>query len=106
MDNYLVTLATAPSTEVARDIARALLDRELAACVNIIPSMTSLYIWDGELCTDEEVLLIIKTTESAFDRLASAVADTHPYDVPEIIALTVKAGSKDYLDWIDEVVTG
>jgi len=104
MEDYLVTLVTAPSKEVARDIARALLNRELAACVNIVPSVTSLYIWDGELCTDEEVLLLIKTTRAAFEQLSLAVKDIHPYDVPEIIATPVAVGAEDYLDWIDETV--
>ena len=104
MKNTLVALVTAPSTDVGRDIAHALLDRKLAACVNIIPSITSLYTWEGELCVDEEVLLIIKTTTSAFDALTTAVKEIHPYDVPEIIALPLAGGSKDYLDWIHEVV--
>jgi periplasmic divalent cation tolerance protein len=61
-------------------------------------------VWEGEVCVDEELLLIIKTTESIFDELVSAVKDVHPYDVPEIIAVPLAAGSKDYLDWIQEVV--
>ena len=86
------------------EIAHKLLDRKLAACVNIIPTMTSLYTWEGEVCADEELLLIIKTTKSAFDELASTVEEIHPYDVPEIIAVPLAAGSKDYLDWIHQVV--
>ncbi len=105
MEDYLVALVTAPSMEVARDIARALLNHELAACVNIVPSVTSLYVWDGELCTDEEVLLLIKTKGSAFDPLASTIKDVHPYDVPEIIAMPIAAGAEDYLSWIEETVT-
>jgi periplasmic divalent cation tolerance protein len=104
VESYLVALITAPSKNVGRDIARTVLDRELAACVNIIPSMTSLYTWEGEFCSEEEVLLVVKTTESAFEGLASTVKDIHPYDVPEIIALPITAGSRDYLDWIAEVV--
>jgi periplasmic divalent cation tolerance protein len=104
METYLVALVTVPSTDVGRDVARALLDRKLAACVNIVPSISSFYTWEGEVCVDEEKLLIIKTTESAFDGLASAVKEIHPYDVPEIIALPLAAGSKDYLDWIHQVV--
>jgi periplasmic divalent cation tolerance protein len=104
MENTFVVLVTAPSTDVGRDIARALLDGKLAACVNIVPSITSLHTWKGELCVDEEVLLIIKTTTPAFDALTSAVKDIHPYDVPEIIALPLAVGSRDYLEWIHEVV--
>lgn len=104
MNAYLVALVTVPSKDVGRDVARALLDRKTAACVNIVPSISSFYTWEGEVCVDEELLLIIKTTESAFDELASTVEDIHPYDVPEIIALPIAAGSKDYLDWIQKVV--
>lgn len=104
MKDYLVTLVTAPSSDVGRDVARALLDRKLAACVNILPPMTSLYSWQGELCVDEEVLLIIKTTTRAIKELTAVVQDLHPYDVPEIIALPVAAGSEEYLGWVDEVV--
>lgn len=105
MENSFVVLVTAPSMDVGRDIARALLDGNLAACVNIVPSITSLYTWEGELCVDEEVLLIIKTTTSAFDALTSAIKSIHPYDVPEIIALPLAAGSRDYLDWLRGAVT-
>lgn len=104
MDEYLVALVSAPSSDVGRDVARALLDRKLAACANILPPMTSLYTWQGELCVDEEVLLVIKTTEPAFKELTAVVQDLHPYDVPEIIALPVISGLEEYLDWLDEVV--
>jgi len=104
MKAYLIALVTVPSTDVGNDVARTLLDRKLAACVNIVPSISSFYMWEGEVCVDEELLLIIKTTESTFEELVSAVKDVHPYDVPEIIALPLAAGSKDYLDWIQEVV--
>lgn len=104
MDDHLVALVTAPSSAVARDVARALLDRKLVACVNILPPMTSLYTWEGELCVDEEVLLIIKTAERAMEELTAVVQDLHPYDVAEIIAVPVVSGSKEYLDWVDDIV--
>jgi periplasmic divalent cation tolerance protein len=104
MEECIVVLVTVPSREVGRDVAHALLEQRLAACVNVVPSVVSFYTWEGELCSDEEVLLAIKTTGAAFDRLAAAVRAVHPYDVPEIIALPIVAGSADYLDWIDEVV--
>lgn len=104
MEKYLVALVTAPSSQVATDIARTLLERKLTACVNIASPIGSLYIWHGELCSDEEVLLVIKTRSAVFDELAAAVRAVHPYDVPEIIALPIVAGFQDYLDWIDEVV--
>jgi periplasmic divalent cation tolerance protein len=106
MEEYVVVLVTAPSKDVGRDVARALLEQKLAACVNVVPSIASLYTWEGELCSDEEVLLVIKSTGAAFDELVAAVRDVHPYDVPEIIALPIVAGSQDYLDWIGEAVEG
>ena len=101
--NYIFALVTVPSEEVGVAIAQTLLDRRLAACVNIVPAVNSLYVWEGELCSDDEVLLVIKSKAALFDELASVVQDAHPYDVPEIIALPIVAGSQDYLDWIEEV---
>lgn len=69
-------------------------------------SVTSIYTWEGELCIDDEVLLVIKTTGPAFHQLTAVVKDAHPYDVPEIIGLSVTAGSTEYLKWIDDNVTG
>lgn len=104
MDDYLVVFVTAPSQRVGRDLARGLVDRRLAACVSIIPSITSVYAWEGEVCVDEEVLLVIKTTRVALDGLTSSVRDLHPYDVPEIIAVPVTAGFPEYLEWVGESV--
>ena len=105
MNEYLVVLVTAPSESVGQDIASALLDRRLCACVNILPSMTSLYVWEGEVCRDPEVLVLIKTVESHFDALAEVVRELHPYDVPEIIATPIVQGSSDYLGWIEASTT-
>jgi periplasmic divalent cation tolerance protein len=106
MEAHIVVLVTAPSEDVGRDVARALLEQKLTACVNIVPSVASLYSWEGELCSDQEVLLVVKSTRAAFDQLAEVVHDIHPYDVPEVIALPIVIGSQNYLDWIDEVVDG
>lgn len=100
--NYIVALVTVPSEEVGTAVAQVLLDRKLTACVNIVPAVNSLYVWEGELCSDDELLLVIKSKAALFDELASVVQDAHPYDVPEIIALPIVAGSQDYLDWIEE----
>ena len=97
---YIVVLITVPSKDVGRQVARALLDQRLAACVNLVPGVSSLYIWEGQIQDDEEVLLVAKTRGDLFAGLASAVRAVHPYAVPEIIALPVVAGSQDYLDWI------
>lgn len=105
MEEFIVVLITAPSEAVGTDIARALLERELAACVNIVPAISSLYVWEGELQRDEEVLLIVKTKSTIFeDVLVPVVRSIHPYDVPEIIALPITEGVQDYLDWIDAEV--
>ena len=106
MDKHVIVLVTAPSSDVGSQIAQAPLEQRIAACVNVAASVASIYTWEGETCSDEEVLLVIKTTASAFDKLAAVVRGVHPYEVPEIIALPVVAGSQDYLDWIDEVVEG
>lgn len=104
MEEYLVVLVTTPSREVGRDLGRTLLEQGLAACVNIVAGIESLYVWGGELCSDEEALLVIKTRADVFNELDAAIQDLHPYDVPEIIAMPVAAGSQDYMAWINEVV--
>ncbi|HEX9028846.1 MAG TPA: divalent-cation tolerance protein CutA, partial [Anaerolineales bacterium] len=83
---------------------KTLLEQKLAACVNILPQLRSLYIWQGQIHDDEEAMLLVKTRAELFEtQLIPAVKMVHPYEVPEIIALPVQAGSKDYLDWIDAV---
>jgi periplasmic divalent cation tolerance protein len=101
--HYLIVLITTPSAEVGQNIANALVDQGLAACVNILSPIHSIYLWQGKKQSDEETLLIVKTTQDAFsDKLVPAVKEIHPYDVPEIIALPIIFGSEDYLRWIDE----
>lgn len=98
---YVVVLITVPSQEVGEQLASALLDQKLAACVNILPPMTSIYAWKGELQRDQEALLLVKTRAELFhERLVPAVKALHPYEVPEIITLPVLMGSQSYLDWI------
>lgn len=103
MQEYLVVLVTAPSVEVGQQIANAVLEQKLAACVNIVPGVSSIFFWQGQVQQDQEVLLVIKTRADLFEtKLAPLVQQVHPYDVPEIIALPIVMGSKAYLDWIDE----
>ncbi|HEX7976340.1 MAG TPA: divalent-cation tolerance protein CutA [Anaerolineales bacterium] len=100
----IVVLITVPSVEAGRQIARTLLELKLAACVNILPQVHSLYTWQGEIHDDDETLLVVKTRAELFEaRLVPAVKAIHPYEVPEIIALPIQAGSTDYLDWIGNV---
>jgi len=99
---HIVVYITVPSQEVGLQIANMLVENNLAACVNILPGVMSIYQWQGQLQQDDELLLIAKTRSGSFDQLASAVKKAHPYDVPEIIALPIVAGSNEYLTWIDE----
>mgnify|MGYP001766835452 CR=1 FL=1 len=99
----IVVLITAPSPETGEQIANVLLDQKLAACVNIVPQVKSLYTWQGQTCTDTEALLIVKTHAGLLkERLIPAVQAIHPYEVPEIIALPILGGLKSYLDWVDQ----
>lgn len=100
----LVVLITVPSPEVGGKIARALVEERLAACVNLVPGLTSTFWWEGVVQTESEALLVVKTAPALFDVLADRVRALHPYTVPEIIALPLAAGSQPYLDWVRESV--
>ena len=100
MTDKKIVLTTCGSAEDADRIARALLERRLCACVNIVPGVRSLYHWQGKIEDDAELLLTIKTTEAAIEPLKTALAEIHPYDVPELVVLPVEGGSAAYLDWI------
>ncbi len=104
MTNNRIVLTTAGSQEEAQKIAQALVDRRLAACVNIVPRVRSIYRWEDKVETAEEWLLVIKTTSSAFDRVRAAIRELHSYDLPECICLAIEDGSKEYLDWIASCV--
>ena len=98
----VVVLITAPSLDSAREIASTLLERRLAACVNILPGVSSMYRWNDQVQEDQEVLLIAKTRQELLDQgLIALVQAHHPYELPEIIALPVIAGLPAYLAWID-----
>lgn len=104
MSDHLVVFVTAGSEAEARQIGSALVERKLAACANLTP-VQSIFMWEGQAQDDAEVLLILKTRAALFDDLAAAVQALHSYDLPEIIALPIVAGSTDYLHWIDEETT-
>jgi len=99
---YQVILCTCPSDEVARLIAKTLVTEKLAACINIIPNVTSVYAWDNKIHFDSEVQLIIKSSSALFNDIAYKINDIHPYDVPEIIAMNIQQGDEKYLHWIKE----
>ena len=104
MDKHIVVLVTTPSQEVGEQIAGALLEQRLAASVNIIPAVTSLFTWQGRVEHAQEVLLVIKSRAGLFqERLIPLIQEIHPYEVPQIIALPIVMGAESYLNWLDEV---
>ena len=96
----LVVLCTFPDEEKARQVGTALVERQLAACVNIVPEMRSIYRWEGKICEEGEVLGLCKTTGERLEALKEALEELHPYEVPEIIAIPVEGGSESYLQWV------
>jgi periplasmic divalent cation tolerance protein len=100
MTDALVVLVTAPTAEQAAELARTLVEERLAACGNVVPGLRSIYRWEGKVQDDAEALLLLKTTRARFDALRARVLALHPYDVPEVLAVPVEAGSAPYLAWI------
>jgi len=99
-----IVFVTAPDLAVARKLASGILENRLAACVNLVPSLESHYRWEGKLCQETEVLMVLKTTGDQLVALEAWVLSEHPYDTPEFVALKIEAGSARYLDWISEGV--
>ncbi len=100
MVDEIVVLVTASSTQEAQKLGKDLVQEKLAACVNVIPKIISIFNWHEDVCEEEEVLMIVKTSGEKFSALEKKVKQMHSYDVPEIIALPIVAGSKEYLNWI------
>jgi periplasmic divalent cation tolerance protein len=100
----LVVLCTVGKVEDAEWMAREVVERHLAACVNVLPPMTSVYRWKGEIERNEEVLMVIKTTADRFDALREAILSMHNYELPEVIAIQITAGHAPYLAWLDAAV--
>jgi len=100
--DYRIVLCTAGSEAQAAEIARTLVERRLAACVNVVGSICSTYRWQGKVVVDGESLLIIKTDASRFEALRVAVREMHTYETPELIAFAVTDGDPDYLAWLGE----
>jgi periplasmic divalent cation tolerance protein len=105
MTDKRIVLTTASSQEEAAKIAYALVERKLAACVNIVPKIASVYRWQGKVETAVEWLLIAKTTEGTFAAVREAIVELHSYEIPECICLTIEDGSPNYLQWIGESVS-
>ncbi len=98
----IVVLITTPGKDVAEKLARILVEKRLAACVNVVDGLKSIYWWKGKIEEDNEALMIVKTRLDLFNELVSEVKKHHPYTVPEVIALPIISGNKDYIEWLEE----
>lgn len=103
--SHCVILNTCPDAATAEQIARLLLERRLAACVNILPGLTSVYRWQGEVESAQECLLLIKTGAEHYAAIEACIRSHHPYELPEIIAFSIDQGLPAYLQWIDSCLT-
>jgi periplasmic divalent cation tolerance protein len=100
--DFRLVLSTCPDPETASAIGERLVSDRLAACASLVPGLTSIYRWEGEIRRDSETLLLIKTEASKVPELMETLASLHPYQVPEILALPIDAGAPSYLSWISE----
>jgi periplasmic divalent cation tolerance protein len=105
-DQYFIVLCTAPDEPTARELARILVGEQLAACVNCLGGVSSTYVWEGKVCEETEVLMIIKTSAGRLATLSARIEALHPYEVPEVVALAVGGGSERYLEWLGQTVGG
>lgn len=99
---FILVLCTVNSKENAKNIAQILVKEKLAACVNIIKGIESLYLWENEIADDDEFLLLIKTKKNLYEKLESRIKEIHPYEIPEIICFPIEKGLPEYLNWIDK----
>ncbi|VAW98926.1 hypothetical protein MNBD_GAMMA23-2148 [hydrothermal vent metagenome] len=97
---YYIALTTCPNIEVATSIAQGAVKQQLTACVNIIPNIHSVYQWQGEIETDNELLLVMKTEQQTLKTLELFIMQQHPYETPEFICMNIESGAQAYLDWI------
>lgn len=100
MNDLLLIICNTPDKETAHNIAQLLLAEKLCACVNILPQVESLYIWEGKLEQASEITMLIKTTKACYQQLEYTIKINHPYEIPEIIALDIARGLPEYLSWI------
>ena len=102
--SFFLALSTAGSEKEGHRIGKILVEKGLAACVNVIPGITSFFFWEGKLCKDKEVMLLIKTTKRNLREITNNIIKIHSYSVPEILFVKIEKGDKKYLDWIRETV--
>ncbi|EAZ91080.1 divalent-cation tolerance protein CutA [Crocosphaera chwakensis] len=100
--SFIVVITTTSKKEDANQIAKTLLEKNLAGCIQILGPISSHYYWKNELCTDEEWLCLIKSSENNYQTLEKTIQNIHPYDVPEIISLSILEGSQGYLSWLNQ----
>jgi len=98
---FEIILCTCPNKDTAKKLAELLVSHNLAACVNILPGITSVYTWEGEIETEQEHLLLIKTLYTHYQAIETLLFKHHPYEIPEIIALPIERGLPEYLEWIN-----
>ena len=101
---YVIGFVTTPSVEEAKRIAESLVERKLAACVNVIPQVVSYYWWNGKIESDQEAKLVIKTKSELMEELIESVRELHSYEICEVTSVPIVGGNADYLKWIDENV--
>ena len=106
MSEVQIVLCTFPDPSRARHIGTLLVEKQLAACVNLIPAVESIFCWEGKISTESEVLAVFKTTAERLVELEQELLVRHPYEVPELLALPVGAGSEAYLKWVQAVTCG
>ena len=106
MTDKIIVFVTCESKDQADRIAQTVVQERLAACVNVLPGVSSCYVWKGKLTWSDEVMLLIKTTLGRFKQLHSRVRAEHSYELPEIVAVEIEDAEQKYLDWIDEAVGG
>lgn len=99
--HYILVLCTCPDEDIATSIAENLVAQHLAACVNILPGIKSIYQWQGNVESARESLLLIKTQQQKYDALQNTITNMHPYEVPEVIAININTGLPRYLQWLD-----
>ncbi|XP_078405757.1 protein CutA homolog [Cetorhinus maximus] len=102
---HSVVFVSCPNEQVGKVIARTIMEKKLAACVNILPKVFSMYNWDGEITETTEVLMVIKTKSSKMLKLTEFIRSVHPFEIPEVISLSVDQGNPLYLKWIEETVS-
>ncbi len=106
MSDAVVILVTTPTIDEARKIGNALVEEKLIACANIIPQVESIFYWQDKVCNEKEALMVIKTRKKLIEKIIKRVKALHSYSVPEVIALPIIEGSKDYIKWVKEVTKG